>query len=236
MHDTVERDGRPADGPDFRHVETWVFDLDNTLYHWECDLFVQMDRRMNEFIVDLLGVDMRAAANLRQTLSQTYGSTMRGLMEVHGQEPGPFLDFVHRIDCSVVPPNLALDKALARLPGRKLVFTNATERHAANVLERLGVAHHFSDVFDVIHADYLPKPRPDAYARFVRRHAVRPDRAVMFEDMARNLAPAAALGMTTVWVKNGRPNAQMGPDDDFVHHVADELAPWLGRMVVAPKE
>jgi putative hydrolase of the HAD superfamily len=228
----VEKQEVSRHGPDLSHVETWVFDLDNTLYPWECDLFVQMDRRMNEFIVGLLGVDVDAAADLRQSLSRTYGSTMRGLMEVHGQAPGPFLDFVHAIDCSVVPPDPALDKALQRLPGRKLVFTNATERHAANVLDRLGISHHFSDVFDVIHADYLPKPRPDTYARFVRRHRVRAERAVMFEDMARNLGPAAALGMTTVWVKNGRPNAQIGPDDDFVHHVAEELCPWLDRVVV----
>lgn len=216
------------------HVDTWVFDLDNTLYRPSaCDLFPHMDRRMIEFIADFLQVDMEEANRLRQTYYSSYGATLKGLMEVHALAPGKFLDYVHEIDLDMMAADPALEAALASLEGRKLIFTNATERHALNVLERLGVAHHFEGIFDVAAAEYVPKPQQAAYDAFLRRHGVDARGAAMFEDTARNLAPAAALGMTTVWVRTDRPHAQPGDADDFIHHVAEDLVAWL-RQTCAP--
>jgi len=218
----------PPRGRGFAHVETWIFDLDNTLYHPSaCDLFPHMDRRMIEFIADFLQVDEAEANRLRQTYYSSYGATLKGLMELHALAPERFLDYVHEIDLSIMAANPALEAALTALEGRKLIFTNATERHALNVLERLGIAHHFDEIFDVKAAAYVPKPQQEAYATFLRRHDVDPRAAVMFEDMARNLAPAAALGMTTVWVRTDRPHAQPGEADDFIHHIAEDLVDWL---------
>lgn len=222
--------------PDLSHVETWVFDLDNTLYHPStCDLFPHMDRRINEFICTLLKIDTGEANRLRQDLWRSYGTTLRGLMETHGLRPDEFLDYVHDIDLSILRPNPELDAVLDRLPGRKIVFTNATEKHAAKVLDRLGVASHFEAVFDVAAAHYVPKPQAAVYDAFCRRHGVDPRAAAMFEDMACNLAPAAALGMTTVWVRTDRPNAQMREGDAHIHHVAEELASWLRTARVAER-
>ncbi|MFN4090539.1 MAG: pyrimidine 5'-nucleotidase [Alphaproteobacteria bacterium] len=220
--------------PDLSHVDTWVFDLDNTLYNPAvCDLFKHMDRRMNQFIAEYLKLDEVQAAHVRQTYFKSYGTTLRGLMEVYDVPPGVFLDYVHELDLSEMAHDPALDRAIDRLPGRKLIFTNATERHACNVLERLGIAHHFEGIFDVAAAGYVPKPQQEAYDLFLRRHAIAPASAVFFEDTARNLAPAAALGMTTVWIRTDRAHGQMAAGDDFVHHVVDGLADWLHALEFA---
>lgn len=215
-----------------REVETWIFDLDNTLYHPSVsDLFPQMERRMVAYIGELLGLDHEAANAHRDRYFRSYGTTLRGLMEMHGVAPQAFLDYVHELDLEIVRPDPALDAALTRLPGRKIVFTNATERHAVNVMHRLGISHHFDDVFDVAAAEFVPKPQRPAYDRFLVRHAVDPRRAAMLEDMAKNLEPAAALGMCTVWVRTDRPQAQFEPGCTFVHHVAENLVEWLEETI-----
>lgn len=213
----------------------WLFDLDNTLYPPSCRLFDQVDRRMGEFVQAFLGLaDPQAARRVQKAYLRDYGTTLRGLMEVHGLRPDDYMAYVHAIDLSPVRPDPALDAALAALPGRKLVFTNASEAHAVNVMDRLGVARHFEAVFDIAAADYVPKPVREPYERLIARHAVQPEAAVFFDDMVRNLAPAAALGMTTVWVASDSDWAKLDgteddgtEDDGFVHHVAADLAAWL---------
>ena len=224
----------PDAPPDLSHVETWVFDLDNTLYHPSaCDLLPSMDRRINEYLCTALKLDPDGANALRQRLWGSYGTTLRGLMELHAIRPDEFLDFVHDIDLSSLTPNPDLDAALARLPGRKIIFTNATEKHALAVMDRLGVTRHFEGIYDVNAAAYVPKPQAAIYDAFLKRFDVRPQAAAMFEDMACNLAPAAALGMTTIWIRTERPNAQVGSDSDYVHYVVEDLAPWLGTVGIA---
>ena len=223
-------DKAPKTGP--ANAEAWVFDLDNTLYPAKSNLFSQVDRRMTRFIADFLGLDSESAYRLQKSYLRAHGTTMRGLMDEHGMDPGPFLDFVHDIDLGPVAPDPVLDRALARLPGRKIVFTNGPSDHAFRVMDRLAVAHHFEAVFDIVEADYVPKPEPRAYAALVRRHRLTPERTVMVEDMARNLRPAAALGMTTVWVKNDRGFSAEGADGDAagIDHVTDDLARWLAGL------
>lgn len=218
----------PPARADLGHVEVWVFDLDNTLYHpTRCDLFPEMDRRMNAFIAEMLAITQEAANERRRLWYDRHGTTMNGLMREHGIDPTAFLDFVHDLDLSLLCQDEQLDRALAALPGRKVIFTNATERHARNVTEKLGVAHHFDGVFDVVAAEYEPKPDVAAYRRFLARHGVDPRGALMFEGMARNLAPAAALGMTTVWVETPRLHARPADEDSHVHYETDDLTTWL---------
>ncbi len=190
----------PASEPDFRHVETWVFDLDNTLYPAHCDLFAQIDRNMRGFVSRLLGVSEDEAHRIQKEYYRDYGTTLAGLMAVNKIDPADFLRSAHDIDLAPISPDRALAAALERLPGRKLVFTNGTVAHARRVLEKIGADAHFDDIFDIVHADYLPKPNDATFARFVAKHGVEPARAAMFEDLARNLAPAKRLGMTTVLV------------------------------------
>jgi len=214
------------------HVEAWVFDLDNTLYPATSSLFPQIDVRMRRFIALRLGVGEDEAYALQKRYYREFGTTLRGLMLVHGLEPDAFLDYVHDIDHTVLDAAPRLDAALAALAGRKLIFTNGSEGHAVKVLDRLGIARHFEAIFDIAAAAYLPKPSPETYVRMVERHRLDVRAAAMVEDIHRNLAPAAAIGMTTIWVRQAdHPDAAvLGPDDgdlSHVHHITDDLPAWL---------
>lgn len=213
-----------------RSLEAWVFDLDNTLYPSTVGLFRQMDERMRAYIAEFLGIDEEAAFALQKEYFRAYGTSLRGLMNHHQLDPAAFLDHVHQIDLSILVADDALNEALARLPGRKFIYTNASVRHAGRVLERLGIAHHFEDIFDIVAAEYRPKPVPEAYLAMVCRFRIDPRVAAMVEDMAVNLLPAAALGMTTVWIRNQTDHGPLGADGSHVHHVVDDLAVWLGEL------
>lgn len=220
------RGGRPLD-----EIETWIFDLDNTLYPLSCNLFGQVEERMAAFISAELDVNYDEAHRVRRDFFTRHGTTLRGLMMDHGVEPNRFLDYVHEIDLSGVPANPALVAAINRLPGRKLVFTNATVRHAERVMARVGLTGHIEAIHDIVASDYLPKPHPNAYATMLKGLAVTAETSLFVEDMARNLEPAAALGMTTAWVKNPLDWARAGADQAYVHFIVDDLAAFLRAAI-----
>lgn len=211
--------------PILDEIEHWVFDLDNTLYPADCDLFSQIDVRMGAFISRQFGIDRIEARKLQKRYYHEHGTTLAGLMANDGVHPDAFLDYVHDIDVTPVPPSPELRDALGQLPGRRLVYTNGSVKHAENVMDRLGITDMFDGIYDIIAADYRPKPDPAPYEDFVRRFDVEPQRAVMVEDIARNLEPAHAMGMSTVLIRSKR--YEESPDDDYIHHVADDLLGWL---------
>ena len=220
--------------PDFGRIETWVFDLDNTLYPHDVNLWQQVDERIRDYIVDFLKISRDEALRLQKDYYRRYGTTMRGLMEEHRVEPDRFLEMVHQIDHSPLIPNPALGAAIAELPGRKFVLTNGTRRHADAVMRRLEIERHFEDVFDIKAAELEPKPRPAAYQRFLARHGVDPRRSAIFEDLARNLEVPHALGMITVLVVPEGSAVVLreewelaGRDAAHVDHVTDNLAGFL---------
>ena len=222
----------------FGHVETWVFDLDNTLYPHHLNLWQQVDVRIRDFIADYLSLPHDEAFRVQKDYYKRYGTTMRGLMTEHGMDPDAFLDFVHQIDHSPLEPNPALGAALEKLPGRKLILTNGTRKHADAVMQRLEVHDHFEDVFDIIAAELEPKPSALTYARFLERHDVDPTHAAMFEDLARNLKEPHALGMTTVLVVPERTREVFregweleGRDAPHVDHVTEDLSGFLQRLM-----
>ena len=216
---------------DFDHIETWVFDLDNTIYPARFNLFDQVDKRIGAFIARLLDIDAGEARRIQKQYFRDHGTTLSGLMHHHDIDPHDFLGFVHEIDLACIPPSPGLDQSLERLPGAKVIFTNGSTGHAENGLARLGVAEHFSGIFAITDADFIPKPQAAPYAAMVERFGIDPRGAVMVEDMARNLAPAAALGMTTVWVRNDTVWGAEGSADDYVHHIIDDVADWLKVLV-----
>jgi len=225
----------------FDQVETWVFDLDNTLYPHHLNLWQQVDERIRSYVADFLNVSKDEAFRLQKDYYKRYGTTMRGLMAEHGMQPDDYLEYVHQIDHSPLEPNPALGAALAKLAGRKLILTNGTRKHADAVMRRLEIHHHFEDVFDIAAADLEPKPLPQVYKRFLARHAVDPTKAAMFEDLARNLEVPHALGMTTVLVV---PEGQRdvfredweleGRDDLHVDYATDNLTGFLERILSSP--
>ncbi len=214
-------------------TDTWIFDLDNTLYPARCNLFAQVDRKMGEFITAALEVDHDEAKRIQKRYYLEHGTTLRGLMDNHGIEPGAFLDYVHDIDLAAIEANAELDRLIGALPGRKLIFTNGSVPHAERISTKLGVRHHFEDIFDVVAADYVPKPAYATYAKLVERYDFDPARAVMIDDLPSNLEPAHKLGMTTCWVRTEFSRERGGSEGPHIHHTTDDLAQWLGEILAA---
>lgn len=222
----------------FAHVTDWVFDLDNTLYPHHTNLFAQIDVKMTAYVSELLQLPREEARALQKELYRDYGTTMNGLMTLHGIDPDDFLNKVHDIDYSWVAPDPALGEAIRSLKGRKFIFTNGDRGHAERTARQLGILDHFDDIFDIVAAGLMPKPARETYDKFVGLHRVDTAHAVMFEDLARNLTVPKALGMTTVLIvpNNFEPTfseiweRDVNEEDD-VDFVTDDLASFLSSII-----
>lgn len=216
--------------PALRHVDCWIFDLDNSLYPASADLFALIDRRMTLFIQQRLGCDAGEAFRIQKGYFRDHGTTLAGLMREHDVDPYEFLGFVHDIELARIAADPRLVAALDRLPGRKLVFTNGDEAYARRVLDKLGLGNAFDGLHDIHAMDYVPKPDPGAYAAMCERWAIEPRRALFVEDMARNLKPAKALGMITVWIDNGSEQAEAEADAAFIDYRIEDIGDWLTEI------
>ena len=212
------------------NTNCWIFDLDNTLYPASCNLFMKIDKKITAYIAKFLGINNKQADQIRKSYYRDYGTTMSGMMALHGMKPKEFLDDVHDVELDNIPPNPDLGKALSRLSGRKIIFTNGTINHAERVLNQLTIQHHFDEIFDIICANYIPKPCPETYEMIVKKYGIDTSKTVMVEDLVRNLVPAAAMGMTTVWV---RPYQKLELEPSFfnkINLVVDDLTSWLSSL------
>jgi putative hydrolase of the HAD superfamily len=226
------------DPSDFDHVRDWVFDLDNTLYPRRTNLFSQIDSRMTAYVAELLQLPEDEARTLQKRYYQEHGTTLKGLMTLHKIDPNDFLERVHDIDYSWVDPDPGLGEAINALPGRKFIFTNGDTRHAQRTARALGILDHFDDIFDIVAADLTPKPAAATYDKFMGLHRIDAKRAVMFEDLPRNLTIPKEVGMKTVLIV---PNNMDGPlgdvwehegyDGDHIDFVTDDLAGFLKSAV-----
>lgn len=221
----------------FTDKNAWIFDLDNTLYPAECNLFAQIDQRMGEFISEYLDLSFEDARVIQKSYYRGYGTTLAGLMAEHGLKPKKFLDYVHDIDVSVVQPAPELGAAIDSLPGQKFIFTNGSQAHAENVAGRLGILDRFDGVFDIGDSDYIPKPDPKAYSMFLEAHDVKPGDASMFEDIPYNLEVPHELGMVTVLVHSDhfdtpvhRQIREWAKPPEHVHHMTEDLTAFLGDV------
>jgi putative hydrolase of the HAD superfamily len=223
----------------FAHIDTWVFDLDNTLYPAGSPVWPAIDERITLYLAALFGLDGLSARGLQKYYYRRYGTTLRGLMEEHTISSEEFLRFVHDIDRTMLAANPDLSRALALLPGRKLILTNGSREHALRTTEQLGLGGAFEDVFDIVSAELVPKPDPSVYDRFLVRHGVDPARAVMFEDMTRNLVVPHERGMLTVLVvpkatelDHREPWEAEGASEAYVDFVTDDLAGFLKSLIL----
>jgi putative hydrolase of the HAD superfamily len=208
---------------DLRHIDTWLFDLDNTLYPVESGFMDQVEGRMTDFVSRVTGLPRDEAYALQKSYLAKHGLTLRGLMLEHGVDPKDFHALFHDLSLDSLAHDPELIAALERLPGRRLVFTNADAIHAERVLDRLALSDLFDDVFHIESFGFVPKPDPVAFERMNAQHGIQPASTAFFEDSERNLAPAADLGMTTVLVGPHAP-ASAAP---FVRYRTEKLAPFL---------
>ena len=218
----------------FTDVDTWVFDLDNTLYPFDSDLWPKIDERITLFLAHLFGLDGMSSRALQKYYYQRYGTTLRGLMQEHAISAEEFLSFVHDIDRSSLKPDESLATAITALPGRKLILTNGSRQHALSTARQLGIDHMFEDIFDIVAADLVPKPAQQTYDRFLAKHAVDPRRAAIFEDIAKNLVVPHQLGMITTlvvpkdgYIDNRDDWEQERGDLSYVDFVTNDLQNFL---------
>lgn len=220
--------------------DTWVFDLDNTLYPAECDLFAQIDERMTDFVARFLRLDRETARATQKKYYAEHGTTLNGLMSMHGMAPDEFLAHVHEIDLSPLPRSDDLAIAITALPGRKYVYTNGSRRHADRVTEYMGLGGVFDGRFGIEDSNFTPKPAQSSYDAFCSHFSVTPGRSVFFEDLSRNLAPAHAMGFSTVLVHSqkdwshepeGARPAGIGDDlDDHIDYATGNLTQFLQSL------
>jgi putative hydrolase of the HAD superfamily len=221
----------------FAATRVWIFDLDNTLYPSECNLFAQVDQRMSAYIAKTLGVPQPYARHLQKSYYRQFGTTLAGLMKVHKLPPEPFLDYVHDIDLSVLPEVPELRAAILRLPGRKLIFTNGSKKHAEGVAGKLGLLDLFESIEDISSCGFVPKPERAAFEGVIARQNVAPTEAAMVEDMPQNLEAPHALGMTTLLVHSTYMDhpvqekmKRWTEQPSHIDHMTKDLAGFLGGV------
>jgi putative hydrolase of the HAD superfamily len=216
--------------PALAHIDTWIFDLDNTLYPASSDLFGLIDTRMTDFVATLTGLSREEAYAVQKSYFREHGTTLNGLMAEHGVDPHEFLADVHAIEMDVLSEDRRLIDAIAQLPGRKLVFTNGDVPYAKRVLANVGLSESFEAIHDIHAMAYKPKPDPHAYQSMVDAFGFDPAHALFADDLARNLPPAKALGITTVWIDNG--SEQVGADSSHaIDYRASDLGQWLHEIL-----
>jgi putative hydrolase of the HAD superfamily len=228
------------DGADFSDVRDWVFDLDNTLYPHHLNLFAQIDRNMTAYVSELLQMEPDEARILQKRYYHEHGTTLQGLMIHYGINPDDFLERAHAIDYSALLPDLKLGEAIKALPGRKFIFTNGSVKHAEAAARALGILDHFESIFDIVAAEYVPKPAGSTYDKFASLNRVETSRAAMFEDLPRNLIAPKALGMKTVLLVPRNLEEVVlerweTPDiaDEHIDYVTDDLAGFLAHILKA---
>lgn len=181
-----------------------LFDLDNTLYSPEHDLFSLIDVRINRFMLEIAEIPADEVDRLRRRYWQSYGATLQGLIRHHNVDPESYLDYVHDVDVTTrIKPDHLLRRNLARLRVPCYIFTNGSQQHAERVVRALGITEQFAGIFDIRIADYQPKPNPEPYHGVLLRLGIPAQECVMIEDCSANLNQAKVLGMKTILVQNG---------------------------------
>ena len=213
-------------------IDTWIFDLDNTLYSADSGIFQQIHQLMGKFIVEHLNVNINEAKNIQRKYYKKHGTTLRGLMDNHGTDPDSFLEEVHKLDYSIVNPNLKLAKNLENLNGKKFIFTNANKKHADSILAKLQIANLFEGIFDIQMANYIPKPEIQTYEKLIETYNINPNETIMFDDIAKNLVPACKIGFTTVWIDVGHENFSddIASSKKYLDHQTKDLPNWLSNI------
>lgn len=217
----------------FDGIEDWVFDLDNTLYPVTEQLLTHIDQHMSGFVARFLGVDKAEGRRIQKEYFHKYGLTLRGLMIHHDLDPARYFEEMTPMDLDEVDPNPALGELIDRLPGRKFIYTNSSRHHAELVLEQLEISGVFDGIFDIADADYIPKPAIEPYRKLCENFAIMPERAVMIDDIARNLEPAAGIGMKTVWMQTRAEWARDVSPETHIHQVTGDITGWVKSALAA---
>ena len=211
-------------------IKCWIFDLDNTLYSGQTKVFDQVDKKMSSFISKKLNVNLEEAKKIQKDYFQKYSTTLTGMIKHHKIDANEFLDFVHDVNLDFLGKNKKLEEEIAKISGKKIIFTNGSKAHADNVTKKIGIHKLFDGVFDIVEANFIPKPKIEAYKKLIQKYKIEPQYCIFIEDIARNLKPAYELGMKTVWIKNEEPWAAEFSDENFINYRTENLTEFLGEI------
>ena len=221
------------------NIKNWIFDLDNTLYSPEEEIFSQIDERMTKFITDKFKINNEEAFNIQKKYFIEYGTTLSGLMKKNNIDTDEFLEFVHDIDLDILKPDKKLNKIISNLPGKKFIFTNGSKKHAQNVLKKLEMNVIFDDIYDIKDSNFIPKPNMEAYTTFINKMGIDVNKSIMFEDIARNLQPAKELGIISVLIQRDLPLRNdkfdikefelLWKNNDYADYVTDDLVMFFNK-------
>lgn len=221
------------------NIKNWIFDLDNTLYSPEEEIFSQIDERMTKFITDKFKINNEEAFNIQKKYFLEYGTTLSGLMKKNNIDTDEFLEFVHDIDLDILKPDKKLNKIISNLPGKKFIFTNGSKKHAQNVLKKLEMNAIFDDIYDIKDSNFIPKPNMEAYTTFINKMGIDVNKSIMFEDIARNLQPAKELGIISVLIQRDLPLRNdkfdikefelLWKNNDYADYVTDDLVMFFNK-------
>ena len=215
---------------ELKNIKYWLFDLDNTLYSGDTKVFDQVDKKMSKFISEKLKVSEEEAKKIQKNYFHEYNTTLNGMIKNHDIDANEFLEFVHDVNLDFLKKDEFLENQINRLNGKKIIFTNGSKAHAANVTKRIGIDKLFDGVFDIVDSDFYPKPSMRPYKKIIENYNIEPEYCIFFEDIARNLKPAHELGMKTVWIKNKEPWAAKYSDAEFINYKTDNLANFLKEI------
>ena len=217
---------------DLLNIKYWIFDLDNTLYSAESGIFQQVHVLMGEYVSKKLKLDINKAKEIQKKYFIKHGTTLRGLMDNHNVDPDDFLKEVHKLDYSIVGPNIKLNEELIKLNGKKIIYTNANLEHANNVLSRLNLENMFDEIFDIKLANYIPKPEIQPYKEVIEKYNLKPNQTAMFDDIAKNLVPAKKCGFTSIWIDIGEENVSdnIESSKNYLDFKTNDLTLFLDKV------
>jgi len=215
---------------ELNNIKYWLFDLDNTLYSGDTKVFDQVDKKMSKFISEKLHVSLDEAKKIQKNYFHEYNTTLNGMIKNHDIDANEFLEFVHDVDLKFLKKDEPLKKEITNLKGKKIIFTNGSKAHAANVTSRIGIKELFDGVFDIVDSDFYPKPSLKPYKKIIENYKIEPEYCIFFEDIARNLKPAHELGMKTVWIENNEPWAAKYSNAEFVNYKTNNLTKFLKEI------
>ena len=216
----------------FKEFNNWLFDLDNTLYCANSGIFDQIYKRMGKFISHNLNVDIQEAKVLQKKYFVENGTTLRGLMTHHNIKPKKFLEYVHDIDFGIIKHNKKLNNLIKKIPGKKIIFTNAVTVYVKKVLKQLRLINEFDDIFDIEKAGYKPKPDLNTYKKLIKFYSLKVDETILFDDIPKNLLTAAQLGITTVHIYNKYLDKELNGRSKKIDYISNSLTEWLQKWIV----
>ena len=215
---------------ELKNIKNILFDCDGVLYSDLEGVFGQVSKKMTQYISNKLNVDLKEAKELQTNYFHKYNTSLNGLMIHHKINPDEFLKNVHDIDLSFMKKDIVLRKELEKLNLKKFIFTNGSKEHAINITTHLGINDLFDGLFDIIDAEFSPKPTAKAFDLMVKKFKIDPHETLYIEDIAKNLSIGKERGAITVWLINDEYWGKKESDKEFIDYKIENLSLFLKEI------